>query len=141
MKAKIYKIVLPCGGTYIGQTSKHEYQRWGQHLTDLDTKKHYNKQLQESYNKGEVDNWEWEVIEVIENDDKSYINLMEQHYAALEINLINERQMHVNAKARNSHYRKHWKKEKQKEYYQNNREKIKKRTLEYYHKNKSKDIQ
>ncbi len=136
MKAKIYKIVLPCGGTYIGQTLTHEYQRWGGHLQDLGKGKHYNKQLQESYNKGEVDNWEWEVIEVIESDDKSYINLMEKHYAALEINLINERQMHANVKARNSYYRETWLKAYNKEYYQNNKEKIKKRALERHYKNK-----
>lgn len=105
MKAKIYRIVLPCGGTYVGQTKKHVYQRWGLHLTELDRGKHYSKPMQESFDNGEVDDWKWEIIEVIETDDKAYINLMEQHHAALESNLINARKIHVNEKARNEIYK------------------------------------
>ena len=106
MKAKIYRIVLPCGGTYIGQTKKHIYQRWGQHINDVSYGKHYNEQMQSSFDNGEVDEWKWEIIEAIETDDKAYINLMEQHHAALESNLINARKMHVNEKARNKYYKK-----------------------------------
>ena len=104
MKAKIYRIVLPCGGTYVGQTKNHIYQRWGQHLTELSRNIHPNTQMQTSYNNGEVDDWKFEVIDTIETDDKSYVNLMEQHYMKLEINSINTNKKYVNGKARIESY-------------------------------------
>tara|TARA_R110001632_G_scaffold222714_1_gene354095 strand:- start:43 stop:468 length:426 start_codon:yes stop_codon:yes gene_type:complete len=133
MKAKIYRIVLPCGGTYVGQTKKHVYQRWGQHLTDLDRGKHYNKQMQKSFDNNEVDDWKFEIIESIESDDKSYINLMEQHHAALEVNLINEHKMHVNEKERRASY-KEMVNSKALEYYYDNHEERKKKGREYQQK-------
>ena len=133
MKAKIYRIVLPCGGTYVGQTKKHVYQRWGAHLTELDQKKHHNKQMQESFDNDEVDDWKFEIIETIENGDKPYINLMEQHNMALENNVINTHKVHVNDKERRASYKKMWS-EKALEYYYNNHEERKKKAREYQQK-------
>ena len=105
MKAKIYRIILPCGGTYIGQTKKHVYQRWGQHLTDLDRGRHPNEQMQSSFDNDEVDEWEFEIIESLESDDKAYINLMEQHHTEIEVNAINSYNVHVDQQARQASYK------------------------------------
>jgi hypothetical protein len=137
MKAKIYRIVLPCGGTYVGQTKKHVYQRWGAHLTELDKGKHYNKQMQKSFDNNEVDDWKFEIIESIENGDKPYINLMEQHHAALEIDLINEHKIHVNEKERRASYREMYNKHSLNYYHENKKERLAK-SNEWYKNNKEK---
>ena len=131
MKAKIYRIVLPCGGTYIGQTKKHVYQRWGLHLTDLDRRRHNNKQMQSSFDNGEVDEWKFEIIESLESDDKAYINLMEQHHIKMEVNAINSYGVHVDKQARQESYR-DMNNENSKKYYHKNKGERRK----YYHKNK-----
>ena len=136
MESKIYRIILPCGGTYVGQTLKHKYQRWGQHLSDLDRGVHHNPRMQESYSNGEVNNWKWEVLETIDTDDKAYINLMEQHYATLEDKLINKQKIHINKKARLESYKEYHNK-KASEYYYNNHEKMKQKHLKYYYKKKA----
>ena len=158
MKAKIYRIILPCGGTYVGQTLRHEYQRWGAHLNDLTRNAHDNEQMQASYNNGELDDWKFEVIETIETDDKAYANLMEQHYIELENNSINRKKKRVNNKAKLKSYskkantppkpRRKWrdiseeqKKANRKEWMENNKEKIRGYYKKYYEKNREKKIE
>ena len=118
MKCRIYKITLPNGMVYIGQTKNHPIERWGQHLLECKGNRHGNSNLQESYNKGELDDWLFEVIEEVEDDDKAYFNLLESHYIALEDNLANQRNRYANSEARREVYREKYR-EKNRERYRN----------------------
>ena len=79
-KYTIYKIAFPNGKCYIGQTSKHEYIRWGQHLNECGYNIHNNKSIQAIYDEYGYDDWVFEVLQRETSDDKSYIHLLEQHY-------------------------------------------------------------
>ncbi len=129
MKATIYKIVLPDNTSYIGQTKMHVYERWGGHLAELRKGKHQNKGLTERYKKYGTDEWQFHVLEVIDTDDKAYINLMEQHYQTTTPNTLNERRTWENKEARDKAY-----KEIYKEYYKKQYHKHKEARLEYWHK-------
>lgn len=128
-KATIYKILLPDNTSYVGQTMNHVYERWGAHLSDLRSGIHNNKGLIEAYNKYGTDEWQFHVLEVLDTDDKAYVNLMEQHYTKLTPNTLNEREKHVDKKARDKHY-KEYRNKKSLEWYYRNRE----ARLEYWHK-------
>tara|TARA_R110000803_G_scaffold189989_1_gene252487 strand:- start:21 stop:524 length:504 start_codon:yes stop_codon:yes gene_type:complete len=76
----IYKIGFPNGECYIGQTSKHEYIRWGQHLEKASTNRHENKKFQVIYDEYGYGEWVFEVLQREDSDDTSYVSLLEQSY-------------------------------------------------------------
>jgi hypothetical protein len=79
-KYTLYKIEFPNGECYIGQTSKHEYVRWGSHLSELDRNKHINSRMQDIYDEEGADEWVFKVLKREVSDDSAYIHLLEQHY-------------------------------------------------------------
>jgi hypothetical protein len=79
-KYTIYKIEFPNGECYIGQTSKHEYERWGNHINRLSRNKHINSRMQSIYNEYGDEGLVFKVLKREVSDDSSYIHLLEQHY-------------------------------------------------------------
>ncbi|MGE5438100.1 MAG: GIY-YIG nuclease family protein [Syntrophothermus sp.] len=73
---------------YIGSTSKNFYQRWTQHLYQLNSNNHYNKYLQYSWNKYSYNNFKFVIIktinkinnvdllkQIIFNEEQKYLDL------------------------------------------------------------------
>ena len=92
----IYKIVFPNGECYIGQTSKHEYVRWGQHLEKASTNRHEGKKFQAIYDEYGYDDWVFEVLQREDSDDTSYVGLLEQSYVDKHPLCINNSNKHTN---------------------------------------------
>ena len=79
MKAYIYKIENKANGKfYIGSTKKQDpYRRWGEHISELSCNKHYNKPLQNSWNKYGKEKFEFSIMEEFifpENYSSDYIH-------------------------------------------------------------------
>ena len=121
MKAAIYKITLPDGKCYIGQTTKHIFERFGSHLMDCSRNTHSVKAIQTSYNNGEVDDWQWEVMEIVDdkNVDKEYVNLLEQLYIRVTDNTLNKTHFST---LKDYELLKQYRNKKSKQYYRNIKE-------------------
>ncbi len=55
--------------TYCGKTSTNFMARWGQHIRDLNNQQHGNPRLQEEWNRYGADAFEFNVIEILDDDD------------------------------------------------------------------------
>ena len=65
-KIGIYKIVNKINGkVYVG-SSVHIERRWRKHKSELNTNKHHSQKLQRSYNKYGIDNFVYEIVELVE---------------------------------------------------------------------------
>ena len=77
----IYKIInIKNSKIYVGSSINLKSRKW-QHFWNLESNKHDNIKLQNSYNKHGKDNFEWEIIEYVEfNEDKEVLkkNLLER---------------------------------------------------------------
>jgi group I intron endonuclease len=74
----IYKIVNKLNDkVYIGSTTNF-YQRIVSHITDLTNRKHYNSQLQMSWDQSGKDNFYFEILEIV--DDESFLPFAELYY-------------------------------------------------------------
>ena len=82
----IYVILhVPSGRMYIGQ-AKCIATRLQTHLRQLKNKKHYNRDLQKTWDKSLETDW---VLEVLETCSEAALNIREQHY----INVIGIRSL------------------------------------------------
>ena len=78
MDSGIYKIAnIKTGDFYIGSAVKFNL-RFNRHKFDLKNQKHYNKMLQNIYNKYGLENLSFEVIEIVKNKDN--LIFREQYY-------------------------------------------------------------
>jgi group I intron endonuclease len=64
-KSGIYKIVNKIDGKYYVGSSQNIKYRWERHKSNLNKNKHWNKHLQNAYNKYGRDNFEYVVIEYV----------------------------------------------------------------------------
>lgn len=65
----IYRIVcVPTGATYFGSTRTNFMARWGQHVRDLDNRKHVNLRLQEDWIRYGRDAFAFLAIEILDDD-------------------------------------------------------------------------
>ena len=96
-KKGIYKITnLKNKKIYVGSTSESFKDRYTHHNWCLKNKKHKNKHLQSSYNKYGDNNFEFEIIEVIE--DVNQILYKEQYYLDV-LCISNKYSFNINKKA------------------------------------------
>ena len=64
----VYKIIcLPTGKIYIG-SSVNIFDRWTIHKSGLRNNKHYNPHLQKAWNKYKENNFNFEIIEKVDNN-------------------------------------------------------------------------
>ena len=86
----IYRIKnLETGAMYIGQTARSFASRWSDHRWELKAGRHHNEHLQRSYNKHGADAFEYKILEVIpqgDRTDQEFVNYMNER----EIILIAE---------------------------------------------------
>lgn len=83
IKSGIYQIKnLVNGNIYVGSAVDFK-DRWRKHRQDLDKNKHDNEHLQRAYNKYKDENFEFTILEYVE--DKTILIKREQHY----INTLN----------------------------------------------------
>ena len=74
----IYKIINKVNGKYyVGMSSNIVKSRWKKHKRFLKDNIHWNKKLQNAWNKYGEENFEWKIIEIIE---KEKLNVIEQKY-------------------------------------------------------------
>ena len=78
IKSGIYKIINKIDGKYYVGSSKNINIRWYNHIKDLKENKHYNDFLQRAWNKFGSDNFEFVIIELV--NDKTKLLLIEQTY-------------------------------------------------------------
>lgn len=79
-KPGVYKITnLVDGKVYIGSAKKLSV-RLTQHLKSLNNNKHQNKHLQSAFNLHGTDNFNYEVLEALEDSTKEYRFQIEQEY-------------------------------------------------------------
>jgi len=84
VKAGVYEIKnLKDGGVYIG-ASMNIGRRWGTHKYQLRRNKHYNKSLQDAWNRYGEKSFEFSVVEEIENKEPPFclyeLLAKEEHY-------------------------------------------------------------
>ena len=89
MRHIIYKITFPNNTCYIGQSSKHEYERWGKHISQCSLGKHENRYVQNAYDKYGVDSWGFEVMHREESGDKKFVNEIERRMINKYSNCVN----------------------------------------------------
>lgn len=74
----IYKIVNKVDGKYYVGSSQNINRRWQKHKCQLKNNQHWNKHLQNVYNKYGIDNFDYTIIEIVE-DVKELLSI-EQKY-------------------------------------------------------------
>ena len=104
-----YTIKFPNGTHYLGQTTKHEYVRWGQHIDDCRNNKHGNRLIQKQYDNHSSNkltpsgwvsvcgarDWKFEVIHREVTADKKFVIEMEKRWIS---KLMNEGRTFLNLK-------------------------------------------
>lgn len=82
----IYRITnLLNGKSYIGKTGMNFGDRWDSHRSLLNSGKHDNRHLQNAWNKYGADNFEFQIVETV--DDTSFLNDLERSYISKYKNL------------------------------------------------------
>ena len=99
------------GKIYVGG-AVHFKRRWSEHKFDLKNNKHDNSYLQNSWNKHSEENFEFEIIEVVE--DVKSLNDREQYYLDLTQCCKRELGYNINSTAGSSLGHKHTKESKKK---------------------------
>lgn len=84
-KTGIYQIInLINGKRYVGSTRSSFNKRFTTHRRELKNDKHHSKHLQFAYNKHGLNNFKFEILEIIDkNKDKQYFMNREQYYIDL----------------------------------------------------------
>jgi|688.fasta_scaffold329279_1 group I intron endonuclease len=78
-KSGIYKIINKVDGKYYVGRSKNMHKRWKTHMRDLLYNRHSNIHLQRAWNKYGYDNFEFIVVEYVDNIDSLLINMEEKY--------------------------------------------------------------
>ena len=78
IKSGIYKIINKVNGKYYVGSSQNIRNRWYRHKSNLNKNKHWNKYLQNAYNKYSINNFEYIIVESV--SDISKLLEVEQRY-------------------------------------------------------------
>lgn len=70
IKSGIYKIINKIDGKYYVGSSQNIKHRWERHRSNLKKNKHWNRHLQNAYNKYGIDNFEYVIVEYITDINK-----------------------------------------------------------------------